>query len=138
VPEPEPKWFVGTTSNKLDSKGRVFLPVKMRPLLSGTLYLTRHPDGCLRLYTEKAFTQQAERQEGMLDGTRDDRNMVRRRGPATEACMLDPQGRITIPAYLRAHAKLEPEGPVVVAGVIGCVELWNEEQFALLEDEPAP
>lgn len=133
MPDPQPKWFVGTAVNKLDPKGRLFLPVRMRPLLAGTLYLTRHMDGCLRLFTEEVFSAEAERQRGLLRGGVGDRDSVRVLAPATEVCVLDGQGRLAVPPQLRLLAGLQPDGQVVVAGMIDFVELWSEEGFAEME-----
>jgi MraZ protein len=42
-------------------------------------------------------------------------------------CELDKQGRILIPAVLREFAALEKD--VVLAGVLGRVEIWSKERW---------
>jgi MraZ protein len=138
LPDPQPKWLVGTAFNKLDPKGRVFLPVKMRSLLPGTLYLIKHPDRCLRLYTEEMYSTEVEEQQKILAGGRGDRDRMRVIGPpAIEVCVLDTQGRIVIPLQLRDHAGLQLEDTVVVTGMYSFVEFWSEEKFAAIQGAPA-
>jgi MraZ protein len=128
---------VGKAVNKLDLKGRLILPAKMRPLLTGTLFLTRNKDGCLRIFTERMFQSEIDRQREMFSGGRSDRDSVRALIAATEECSLDNQGRLAIPPDLRTHADLEPEGLVVVSGMIDFVELWSEGRFAEIEARAA-
>ena len=47
-------------------------------------------------------------------------------------CEPDAQGRILIPAKLRRYAALEKE--VVINGASKCVELWNPERWAPIEE----
>ena len=47
-------------------------------------------------------------------------------------CEPDAQGRILIPAKLRTYAALDKE--VVINGASKCVELWNPERWAPIED----
>ena len=48
-------------------------------------------------------------------------------------CEPDSQGRILIPSNLRAYAALDKE--VVINGASRCVELWNPERWAPVEEE---
>ena len=48
-------------------------------------------------------------------------------------CEPDAQGRILIPAKLRAYAGLEKD--VVVIGVSNRAEIWNAERWQAVEDE---
>lgn len=130
---PEPGWFVGKAVNKLDLKGRLILPAKIRPLLAGTLFLTKHQDGCLRVFTQHMFQSEIDEHRQKSGGGRSDRDLVRALLAATEECALDNQGRLAIPPGLRAHADLELEGLVVVSGMIDFVELWSEPRFAEIE-----
>jgi MraZ protein len=125
--------LVGKAVNKLDPKGRLTLPAKMRPLLAGPLYLTRNRDGCLRIFTERQFSQEIERLRGVMTGGLSDRDTVRVLAAATEECSLDAQGRLAIPLALRTHADLAPNVDVVVSGMIDFVELWSPERFAEIE-----
>ena len=47
-------------------------------------------------------------------------------------CEPDSQGRILIPAKLRQYAALERE--VIINGASKCLELWNPERWAPIED----
>ena len=49
-----------------------------------------------------------------------------------DGCEPDSQGRILIPAKLRQYAALERE--VVINGASKCLELWNPERWAPIEE----
>jgi MraZ protein len=89
--------------------------------------LNQGPDPCLRLFTSESFDQQAalHTREPALD--RDAR--LTRRGFFANSFRveLDRQGRILVPAPLRAYAGLE--GNVIVSGSGEWLEVWQPERF---------
>jgi MraZ protein len=88
----------GTYFPKLDDKGRLTLPAKYREHFADGVVVTRVQEGCLAVY----------------DGSHDD--------------VPDRQGRITLPAPLRAFAGLDHD--VVVLGAGDRVEVWEPERWA--------
>ncbi len=121
--------FVGRYEHSLDTKGRVILPVKFRGQFERGGYLTQNTEGCLALWTPGEFERQMETmQEKSVSGRSADRNRARIWASNSAEVEIDRQGRMPIPAHLRAFAQLEAE--VLVHGAIDRVELWHPTAWA--------
>lgn len=119
--------FFGRFEHALDDKGRLILPAKFRVSFATGGFLTQHHDGCLALWTPEQFDLQLEeRQERGNSGQRE-RNKSRFWASTSTELEVDRQGRMAIPARLRAYAGLD--GDVLVLGAIDRVELWNPERW---------
>jgi MraZ protein len=134
--------FFGRYEHSLDDKGRVILPSKFRGPFEHGGYLTEYQDGCLSLWTPDQFELQMETMLERATSGRSDRNLVRLWASTSHELEIDRQGRMAIPAHLRAFASLESD--VLVAGAIDRVELWSPgiwtdrvvpEERWFLEDE---
>jgi MraZ protein len=122
--------FLGTHFPKLDDKGRLFLPAKFRDELAEGLVITRFQERCLAIWPIATFVEVAQSVRGTSSSqqVRDYQRMLAS-GASDET--PDKQGRITIPAHLRAYAALEKD--CVVVGAINRVEVWDAaawEQYA--------
>ena len=116
--------FLGTTPAAARSrKGRLFLPAKYREELAGGVVITRGQERCLFVWprvefariTEKPPQLAGDRQGGQ--GLQPGAVLQRvRRAP-------DRQGRITVPAALRAYAGLQRD--CVVIGANTRLEIWD-------------
>ena len=116
--------MTGEYNHSLDSKGRLFIPTKLREELGEVFYLTLSMDRCLSAYSEadwKAFSDKVSEMSYVKQ---------RRMRPLfayAARCELDAQGRILIPAHLRDYAELKKN-----VSVIGCnnhAERWDEENW---------
>jgi len=94
--------FAGEFEHTVDAKGRLTIPVKFREALADGLYLTRGLDGCLFAYPPDAWRQIAEQVANRPLTESGARSFSRMFYSSTE-CRLDKQGRILIPAQLRAR-----------------------------------
>lgn len=117
--------FSGTTSPKLDDKGRLVIPSKFRELTDGALYITKGQDNCLAVYTASEFTRLAEQLQQARVTTKSARDFVRNFMASAELQVPDRQGRIGIPTHLRSYARLERD--LVVIGNNNKVEIWSSE-----------
>jgi MraZ protein len=136
--------FVGGYEHSLDNKGRVILPAKFRAEFERGGYLTQHTEGCLALWTPGEFDRQMAAMLGKAESGRVNRNRARLWASSSHEVDIDRQGRMAIPARLRAFARLENE--VLVHGAIDRVELWNpgtwnervqpEESWLLGDEDP--
>lgn len=115
--------FLGTYTPRLDDKGRLILPAKFREQLEVGVVVTRGQERCLYVFPEAEFTRIAGqlRQAPVTSKQARDYLRVFLSGASDES--LDRQGRITVPATLRAYAGLDRDCAVIGAGER--VEIWD-------------
>ena len=115
--------FLGTHAPRLDEKGRLILPAKFREELAGGIVLTRGQEHCLYAFTSAEFERMyAQLREAPL-AQKQARDYVRVMLSGADSQIPDKQGRITIPAPLRAYAGLGRDLAVIGAGAR--VEIWD-------------
>jgi MraZ protein len=123
------QYFLGRYDYAMDDRGRVPLPPRYRDLFAHGGMLNQGPDPCLRLFTVESFEDQAQLYTSTA-AIEDTGRMTRRAFFANSFSVeLDKQGRILIPAPLRAYAQLE--GSVIVSGAGEWLEIWSSEQFEI-------
>lgn len=122
--------FAGSELHALDGKGRLIVPARFRERLGDRFVLTiAHPDPCLALYPSTTWARFCERLE---DAPRKDerfRRFIRYLFAHTEEVACDGQGRVLIPALLRAYAGIERD--VVSVGLLTRIEIWAKERYAV-------
>ena len=130
--EEKGRWgqVTGQYQHSIDAKGRLFIPAKLREELGDTFYVTMGMDGCLSVYSDASWAKFTEKFES-LPYTKT--KAMRALFANAAKCEPDAQGRILIPAKLRAYAALEKD--VVVIGVSNRAEIWNAERWQAVEDE---
>ena len=122
------QYFLGRYEYAMDDRGRVPIPPRYRDLFAHGGMLNQGPDPCLRLFTNESFEEQAELYTSSPAIERSGR-MTRHSFFANSFSVeLDKQGRILIPAPLRAYARLEAD--VVISGAGEWLEVWDPQQFA--------
>ena len=124
--------FLGRHSHNLDEKGRLALPARFREHLRDGVVLTRGFDNCLLVYPIAAWTPLAERVSALSIGDPDVRLLRRMLFSNAADLLLDRQGRILVPAELRAHAGLEREA--VVVGMHTFIEIWSPAGWSAQDD----
>lgn len=139
--------MLGTHQPKLDDKGRLILPAKFRDELAGGVVLTRGLERCVFVFSAREFDeiQSTIRQAPLTNKQARDFMRLFLSGASDE--VPDKQGRVTVPAMLRAYANLERD--LVVIGAGNRAEIWaadawesylaaNEEPFAETAEEVIP
>lgn len=117
--------FSGTYNHSVDSKNRLFIPVKFREMLGDGFMVTKNIEGCLDIITAEARdaiveklsslpkTQTAKIKRFLFSGAGD--------------CTPDSQGRIVLPTQLIEYASLEKN--VLIIGAGDHIEIWNEALY---------
>ena len=124
--------FLGRHGHNLDEKGRLALPARYREELRDGVVITRGFDNCLLVYPMAAWAPLAERVSALSIGDPDVRLLRRMLFANATDLMLDRQGRILVPAELRAHAGLEREA--VVVGMHSFIEIWSPDGWAAQDE----
>ena len=122
--------FRGSHNIKLDVKGRIMLPVRVREIIQeaseGEVHVTIHnQDPCLLIYPTPNWLA-VEQQILTLPNIDSTANRDLQRfliGNAREA-QVDAGGRLLIPPLLREYQELDKQ--LVLAGSGKKLELWNQ------------
>jgi len=121
--------FTGSVEHSLDDKGRLVVPARFRERLGAGFFLTiADPDGCLALYPATTWADVCARIEAAPVKDARYRSYVRHLFANTEELSVDAQGRLVIPAPLRAFAGIEKD--VVSIGSLTRVEVWAKDRYA--------
>ena len=116
----------GEYKHSIDAKGRLAMPAKLRDELGERFTVTKGLDGCLAVYPEKEWEGLEERIRSLpMSKSRD---LQRFFFSAAFDAELDAQGRILLPANLRAYAGLSKE--TVVIGASNHAEIWDAVKWA--------
>lgn len=127
--------LVGQWEASVDQKGRVIIPSKLREILSSyrgeQLYIALELDGCLSIMPNSVFQNYLEIFQSAPWTNEEARFMKRFLCSNAQICSFDPQGRVLIPANLRARAGIKPGSEVMIVGNADRVEIWNKKRWDL-------
>ena len=137
--------LIGSFAHALDAKGRVFIPAKWRESLGDILVITQglladRELHCLFGMSVAEWDQFSQRLAQLPITDMAGQAVRRRLYASASACELDKQGRILLPAELRAYAGLEKD--VTIIGnrnhaEIWATEVWNARRAAVTNDQRA-
>ena len=123
--------FKGSYRHRIDGKGRLPVPAAFRRLLGeagSTTVVVTLLDDCLAAYPPNEWSRLESQVAALPPFSRPVRTLARVLFSRAMSCPLDAQGRILLPAALRAAAKLGRE--VVVAGVLNRFEIWEPQAWS--------
>ena len=123
--------FYGEYEHSLDDKSRIIIPAKFRDVLKEgfveRFVITRGLDDCLFIFSIEEWKNLEMKVKTLPLSKEGARAFVRHLFSGAHECILDKQGRITIPANLINHAKLKRE--IMVVGVLNRIEIWDREKW---------
>jgi MraZ protein len=120
----------GTYEHGIDTKGRLFIPARLREELGETFYLAAGVDACLAIYPLSTWQRFTEKIAALPMS----QSAAARRLFANAAkCEPDSQGRIVIPQKLRQYAGLDKDA--VIIGVNDRAEIWAADTWNKTEEE---
>ncbi len=126
--------MTGEYQHSLDSKGRLFIPAKLREELGEIFYMTVSMERCLCVYSAESWQSFSEK-VGEMPYVKQRR--MRPLFARAARCELDSQGRTLIPQSLRVYAGLVKN--VTVVGCNNHAELWDAESWKdVCESEATP
>ncbi len=121
--------FIGEYQATLDDKGRISVPAKFRPLLKKKIVVTRGLDNSLFLYPMDEWKKLGEKLASLPIATAQTRAFSRHMLAGAMDCEIDKQGRIILPGYLKAFAKITKK--VIIAGLYNRIEIWSDELWSV-------
>ncbi len=120
-------FFTSEYESKLDSKGRLVLPSRIKNQLpedaGEELVIRKGFEQCLILYPMVEFRKVFSRISGLSEFNEEYRKLQRNFFSGTATVDLDGNGRFLIPKNMLAYAQIEKEA--VLVGMGNKVEIWN-------------
>lgn len=124
---PKGRVFVGEYHHTIDDKGRLAVPTKFRLACKGGIVVTRGLDHCLFLYTRAEWDKLARRLANLPISQSNSRAFARLMLAGAMDMLLDKQGRVILPEYLRKYSGLSKNA--VIAGLYNRLELWDKDKW---------
>lgn len=130
--------FSGEYECKLDTKGRLVLPAKIKAMLpaeaADTIVLTRGFEPCIHLYSLPHWKELSERVIALNEFVEEYRNFQRNFFRGNTEVELDAAGRFIVPRTMLKYAGIEKDAIVVGAG--NRVEIWQPDAYeaSLVQD----
>lgn len=121
--------MTGEYQHSLDSKGRLFIPAKLREELGDVFYITLSMDKCLSAYSAQSWQEFSDKVNAMSYVKQ---RKMRPLFAYASKCELDNQGRTLIPTHLREYANLTKN--VTVVGCNNHAEIWNEDAWKTVHE----
>lgn len=118
--------FMGEYHQKIDEKGRLTIPAKIRYELGENFIVTRGLDGCLFVYKKETWEKIISHYQE-LPNVKEARNFMRFFLSGAITIDFDKQGRINISSPLIKYADLSKD--VVVIGVGDRLEIWSSDRW---------
>jgi MraZ protein len=118
-----PPLLLGTYTPKVDDKGRLALPAKLRSQLGPGLVMARGQERCVYLLPQREFRRVAVQIQRTSLGNKAAREYLRVFLSGAVEQKPDKQGRVLVPQMLRDYAHLSDD--VVVIGVGTRAEIWD-------------
>jgi len=135
-------FFTSEYECKLDAKGRLVLPAKIKanlPEVSGNeLVIMKGFDPNLVVYTMLEYKKIHSKFASLSDFDAAQRKLKRNFFRSVAPVELDGAGRFLIPKGWLDHAKLETKGQTIVIGTGNTIEIWNPkvyDQYLIADSE---
>lgn len=119
--------FIGEYKYNLDDKNRLAIPSKFRKFFTDGAVITKGLDNCLFIYTTKEWQKLVDKLANLPISQAKSRAFSRMMLAGAMDVILDKQGRIILPDYLKQFAELNKQ--VVLAGLYNRLEVWDEKSW---------
>ena len=126
-------FFIGTYNYNLDDKIRLTMPSKLREDLGVKVYVTLGLDKCLAIYPVETFEKIVSKISSLNSNDPRVRAYKRTFFANSYLCDIDKQGRIQLSKDLLGKCSITKD--VVITGAEDCVEVWDKERYASLEEQ---
>ena len=130
--------FIGSYECKLDSKGRIMIPVaikkQLNPILSKGFVIKRAVfNKCLELYPIDEWNILMERVNSLNRFNKKNNDFIRRFNAGVRTINIDSSGRLLIPKNLISYVNIKKE--IVISSTVNILEIWDKSNYEKAIDE---
>lgn len=130
--------IVGTYECKVDSKGRLMLPVALKNQLASSLQegfvLKRSVfQQCLELYPMSEWNMMMQKINKLNRFVKKNNDFIRRFTAGVRMIEIDATGRLLVPKDLAVFATITKD--VVLSSAVNIVEIWDKELYEKAIDD---
>ena len=130
--------FIGSYECKLDSKGRIMIPVaikkQLNPILSKGFVIKRAVfSNCLELYPIDEWNVLMERVNSLNRFNKKNNDFIRRFNAGVRTINIDSSGRLLIPKNLISYVNIKKE--IVISSTVNILEIWDKSNYEKAIDE---
>lgn len=118
--------FIGEYLHNIDEKGRLAVPTKFRKQLARAV-VTKGLDGCLVVYPTEEWKKLADKLAALPISKASTRAFSRLMLAGAMNVLVDRQGRVVLPDYLRKFAGLDKK--VIITGLYNRIEIWDKVKW---------
>jgi MraZ protein len=123
--------FSGEFECKLDAKGRLVLPARLKSNLpedaGNEVMLVRGMDPCIELYSMIEYNKLYSKFAGLNSFNPETRMLQRSFFRGVNQVELDSSGRLLIPKIMMTYANLDKDA--VLVGMGSKIEIWSPETY---------
>ena len=123
--------YIGEYSCKIDTKGRLMLPSKLRAQIPdesvNAMVVNRGFEKCLVLYTKSDWKKETEKLDELNEFNRQARKFIRAFNNGATIVPIDAAGRILLPKKLIDYASLSSKAIINAYG--SKIEIWDEATY---------
>ena len=121
--------FFGNASHTLDPKGRATIPAAYREALGSSFTIgLNYSDTAMVLYPKEKWDKISQDLARIPESdAKGMRYVLKIAGFSFVGCDLDAQGRVLLPASLRARAHISKN--ICFVGAVNHLEIWDEERY---------
>lgn len=120
--------FSGEFSCKVDAKGRLILPFKIREQLnSNIIIVAKGTSRNIEIYVEEEWNRKIEKISNLVGPAESIRKYKHFLVSSAHKIEIDSQGRLNLPAPLIDYASINKE--VSIVGNIETVQIWDKDTW---------
>ena len=130
--------FIGSYECKLDSKGRIMMPIaikkQLNPIISKGFVIKRAVfNNCLELYPIEEWNILMEKVNSLNRFNKKNNDFIRRFTAGVRTINIDSSGRLLIPKNLIKHVNIKKE--IVISSTVNILEIWDKNNYEKAIDE---
>ena len=130
--------LIGTYECKVDSKGRVLMPIAFKKQLSkfineGFVLKSSVFNHCIEMYPVSEWSKLMDKLNGLNRFNKKNNDFIRRFTAGVKSVEMDNSGRFLISKDLIKYASIDKE--IVLSSSVNILEIWNKSTYEKVINE---